>query len=234
MAISASPDSIPQVVACLESIDALLDGAQDGLKWFNWLYLGVTKAVYERIQSGAFNSLDSTAFLTELDVEFANLYLAALRQWLATGRTHGCWQVLFTRRAESALARLQFALAGVNAHINHDLSIAIVSTCARLGIDPLRGGPHYTAYTELNTTLDALIDGATRELMVRLPGNALPSLAALEQTLAAWSVSISRDLAWTNAGVLWRIRDEPLFANRFTDLLDNSAKVAATALLMPL
>src|SRR6185312_1067375 len=44
-AIAARPvTTIPDVIASLEAIDALLPDT-DGLKWFNWLYLTVTKAV---------------------------------------------------------------------------------------------------------------------------------------------------------------------------------------------
>ena len=32
-------------------------------------------------------------------------------------------------RNQNKIARIQFALAGMDAHINHDLSLAIVATC---------------------------------------------------------------------------------------------------------
>jgi hypothetical protein len=41
---SAAPASIADVVAVMESIDAILPGS-DGLKWFNRLYLMVTQQV---------------------------------------------------------------------------------------------------------------------------------------------------------------------------------------------
>jgi len=34
---------------------------------------------------------------------------------------------------------IQFALAGMNAHINHDLPVAIVSTCTELASSPAAG-----------------------------------------------------------------------------------------------
>lgn len=56
------------------------------------------------------------------------------------------------RRSETAIARIQFALAGINAHINHDLPIAIVNS----RVAPQDGDVHYNDYTALNTTLIVL------------------------------------------------------------------------------
>ena len=73
------------------------------------------------------------AWLAELDVQFARLYLSALQGVLLRQQIPGCWRVLFGCRDQTSIARIQFALAGINAHINHDLSEAIVGTPARRG-----------------------------------------------------------------------------------------------------
>src|ERR1700736_1189152 len=99
----------------MESIDVTcIDG--DGLKWFNWLYLQVTKAVENRI---ALQGFSDPAWLAELDVQFARLYFGALEAELSGQPTPGCWRALFTSRSQTLIARVQFALAGINAHINH-------------------------------------------------------------------------------------------------------------------
>jgi len=100
-----------------------IDG--DGLKWFNWVYLQVTQAVEARVAGGGFT--DPT-WLAQLDVQFARLYFTALKSSLCGQPTSPCWQVLFTGRNQGAIARIQFALAGMNAHINHDLPEAFVTT----------------------------------------------------------------------------------------------------------
>ena len=48
---------------------------------------------------------------------------------------------------------VQFALAGMNAHINHDLPVAMVSTCAALGTSP--EDPHLADYQKVDQLLDA-------------------------------------------------------------------------------
>ena len=45
-ALATKPRSIAEVIGALERIDAICVD-HDGLKWFNWLYLRVTRAVSE-------------------------------------------------------------------------------------------------------------------------------------------------------------------------------------------
>jgi hypothetical protein len=140
---------------------------------------------------------------------------------------------LFGDRGLAAVARIQFALAGINAHINRDLPQAIVATCRATGTTPDRGGTHYNDYTALNSTLDSLIDAAKRTLNVRLPGGALPPVSHLEDTLAAWSVAAARESAWQNAGHLWQLRPMPLLGASFMDMLDGFTTVIGKTLLVP-
>src|SRR5580704_14721231 len=116
--------SIPEVLQLLLAIDATCDD-DDGLKWFNGVYLSVTQAVENRVNAGGFNDSD---WLAELDVQFAALYFNALYAALTGAPCPGSWQAMFSRRDQTDIARIQFALAGMNAHINHDLPFAIVST----------------------------------------------------------------------------------------------------------
>ena len=207
--------------------DTCIDG--DGLKWFNWLYLQVTQAVEARVASGGFND---PAWLAELDVQFANLYFSALESALLD-QSSPCWQALFERRNQVAVARIQFALAGINAHINHDLPPAIVATCQVTATSPQHGGKQYQDYTALNSNLDSLIESAKRTLHVRLLGDPLPTVSNLEDTIAAWSVSAAREAAWQNAELLWHLRAVPPLSATFMDTLDGLTTVAGKALLVP-
>jgi hypothetical protein len=228
-AVQNAPRSIPEVLQILQAIDTACVKA-DGLQWFNGLYLQVTQAVEARVAAGGFTD---PAWLAQLDVEFAGLYFAALKSSLAGQSTPACWQVLFDVRDQSAIARIQFALAGVNAHINHDLAEAIVATCQVTGTTPDHGGPHYLDYTALNSTLDALIESAKRALNVQLPGGALPPVSHLADTIAAWDVSAARESAWQAGEALWQVRAVPLLASRFMDMLDGFATVIGKGLLVP-
>ena len=221
------PQSIADAIQVLESIDALCED-RDGLKWFNWLYLRVTQAVASRAPE-----LADPAWLAALDVHFAGFYFDALQAWLSNEPTSGCWRVLFERRGQTRIARIQFALAGINAHINHDLCAAIVATCQATHSLPDHGGAHYLDYTNLNSTLDAQVDAAKQSLMIRLLGEILPPFSHVEDTLAAWSVTAAREKAWLNAEHLWRLRTLPSISGTFLDTIDGFTAVIGKALLVP-
>jgi hypothetical protein len=228
-AVQATPQSIADVLKTLQTIESTcVDG--DGLKWFNWLYLQVTQAVAARVAAGG---LTDPQWLSQLDVQFATLYFSALRSSLSGEALPACWGVLFENRNQAAIARIQFALAGINSHINHDLPEAIVATCQVTGTTPDHGGTHYNDYTALNSTLDGLIEAAKRTLHVRLLGGPLPPISHLEDMIAAWSVSAARESAWKNAEYLWLVRATPWAVSGLLDSLDGLATVISKALLVP-
>jgi hypothetical protein len=231
LAIAAKPvNTIPDVIAALEAIDSLLP-VTDGLKWFNWLYLTVTKAVDTNIGAGTWRN---PTWLTQLDVVFAGLYLSALAEWLTPGETAPiCWCVLFEARDDAKLARVQFALAGINAHIDHDLSEAVVETCRQFNIAPVRQSPEYLDYTQVNDILDPIVDQAKAQLLTGLLGDNLPSINLLENMLAAFGLRTSREAAWTNAEMLFQAEAIPGLGDRFLDGLDDAAALAARGLLAP-
>src|SRR5450432_2009998 len=167
--VQAAPQSVGDVIRTMQAIDAICSDG-DGLKWFNWLYLGVTRAVGARVDAGGFHD---AAWMAALDVQFAGLYFGALGSALSGEAPPQCWQVLFERRNWTVLARIQCALAGINAHINHDLPLAIVRT----GAAPVHGDAHYEDFTALNATLSTLVDAAKATLHVRLLGDLLPPVA---------------------------------------------------------
>ena len=221
-ALSPKPHAISEVIAILETIDSICVD-QDGLKWFNWLYLRITRQV-------ANGTYQDPAWLMMLDVKFAQFYFDSLEGWLTGGATAECWRVLLVQRDNARIARVQFALAGINAHINHDLCAAIVKTCEMMGTVPERGGVHYRDYTALNTTLSTQVDAAKQELMVRLLGDALPPVSHLEDTLASWSVTAAREKAWLNAQHLWHL---PALRGSLLNAIDGLTAVIGKTLLVP-
>jgi len=121
----------------------------------------------------------------------------------------------------------------MNAHINHDLPLAVVAVCQSTGTVPQHTTTQYQDFTALNTTLDSLIEAAKQTLNVRLLGDALPEASNLEDTLAAWSVAAAREAAWNNAELLWRLAGEALVSSAFLDTLDGLTTVASKTLLVP-
>jgi len=102
---------------------------EDGLACFNHLYREITAEVWERIQSNGFRSRE---FITKLDVEFAKRYFDAVLP-RADGRpVPESWRVVLDRRSDPEINRIQFAVAGVNAHVDFDLAFALLTTCRDL------------------------------------------------------------------------------------------------------
>src|SRR5262245_38617870 len=128
--VIGSVRAIGEVVAAMRRIDgALADG--DGLKWFNFLYLRVTEAVQAE---GAWQDLE---FLQRFDVRFAQLYFEAVVNWEGNrSLTPHAWRPLLRSRSDVSVSRLQFALAGMNAHINRDLAVALNDLAAHDGDFP--------------------------------------------------------------------------------------------------
>jgi hypothetical protein len=228
-AVQTTPQTIADVVAIMQAIDShCING--DGLKWFNLLYMQVTQAVESRVNPNGFLN---PAWMAALDVDFVGYYFRALETSLGGQSAPGCWQALFARRNQTELARIQFALAGMNAHINHDLPQAVLALCRADQIEPKHGTPQYTDFTALNSTLDGLIHQAEIDMHLRLLGDALPPVSDLDNKIAAWSLSTSREVAWDNAELLWRLADIPPAFNTFLASLDVTTALASEALLIP-
>src|SRR5215469_17914165 len=119
IASNADFKTIADVIAAMQSIDALLP-EHDGLKWFNKLYLMVTDDVNAKPPGGAWQS---PSWLEHLDVVFARFYFNAVADFLAGRDIPSSWSALFDARFKAGIDRIQFALAGMNAHINHDLAL---------------------------------------------------------------------------------------------------------------
>jgi hypothetical protein len=59
--------------------------------------------------------------MSQLDVTFAGLYFDAVEAAGDPAAVPLAWRPLIEERGQPAIEPIQFALAGMNAHINHDL-----------------------------------------------------------------------------------------------------------------
>ena len=159
----SAPATVDGVIARLREIDASLP-VGDGVAVFNRLYLTVTErigAIIEKPGTDAITFRDPAA-MTDLDVRFANLWLSAYDAD-ASGRTvTPGWRPLFQARG-AGLFPVQYALAGMNAHIEHDLAIAVVGTCRARGLEPEDVHGDY----ELVNKVLAQVEGADPALLPR-------------------------------------------------------------------
>ena len=219
---------VADVIARMESL--LLPLARnDGVACFTRLYLTFTRGVQERLAQAAF---DHPTFLSALDVRFADLFLAAAEA-RAIPRA---WAPLFESRARRGIAPLQFALAGMNAHINRDLPIALVETCREQGVSLADGSPQHADYLRVNALLASVESRIKQEYLTGFLHDLdrlVHRVHRLDDVAAMWNVVRARDAAWTNAQALWALRDEPELSARYLTTLDRTVGLAGRGLLVP-
>jgi hypothetical protein len=226
------PASVDDVIGLMGALEGALP-RDDGVVHFLRLYRAVTEAVEAAVRPGG--DYADTRFVRWLDVVFANLFFRALRD--ATDRRPGvpkAWVPLLEARSRPGVLPIQFALAGMNAHINRDLPFALVETWAALDLEPRRGSDQYDDFTRLNGLLELTEARVKAELVSGSLGHVERSLGRADDVVAMWKVGRARDAAWVNGETLWALRGLPKLRAEYALTLDRLVGFAGRGLLRPL
>ncbi|MFZ1880954.1 MAG: DUF5995 family protein [Gaiellaceae bacterium] len=230
----ATPGSLAEVIARMQSTLGPLPKG-DGVACFTRLYLSVTEGVQERLAGFVFAD---PAFLSRLDVIFAGLFFTALDEASAKG-AHGvphAWAPLVEERSAHGIAPLQFALAGMSAHINRDLPVALVTTCTELGIELEEGSPQHRDFEHVNTVLadvEARVKAEYLTGVLHTLDRLIHRVDRIDDVVAMWNVSRARDAAWANAQALWALRGQPELEASYLAALDRMVGLTCRGLLVP-
>jgi hypothetical protein len=217
-------------IARMQQIDAALP-ASDGLACFNHMYLGVTQQVKTQVTAGFFAD---AAFLERLDVVFANIYFAAVNAVVeAPANLPAAWAPLIQCRTDPGIYPIQFAIAGMNAHINHDLPIAVVQTCVDLGTAP-DDGSHHDDYQKVDALLDAAETSVRQSFETAAERDADQRAQAIVNLICNWSINSARDVAWDTALALWASRGVAMVEDLFMNGLARTVAMASHCLLVAL
>jgi hypothetical protein len=185
-----APATIDEVLAVMQQIESVLADT-DGLKWFNRLYLTVTQQV--DLHAG----WQDTTWLLALDVIFAGMYLSAVKGYLdGDASTPSSWRALMDARRTPGIDRIQFAVAGMNAHINRDLALALLATDAQQNVTPAIGSPQHVDYEAVNGLLSAVMPKELTMLATDTLGVLAEDTGKVGRLLAFWDLCRARDLAW--------------------------------------
>jgi|SRR5579875_4232482 len=224
----APATTIDEVIARLRAVNSQLPGT-DGVACFNRMYLEVTLGVAEHVENGAF--ADPT-WLSRLDVVFANRYLAATDAGapLSPGQPSP-WQPLLEARSNAGIEPIQFALAGMNVHINFDLPLAVVATCTELGTAPT-DDDHHADYQRVDQLLDAAEQSVRESFESSAARQADQHVAAVTNLVCNWSINEARDIAWDTALALWAVRDNGEATKLLVAALGRMAGLASRMLLV--
>jgi len=192
--IVSGPDAttVDEVLAKMRQIDAAL-ADNDGLKWFNRLYMMVTQEVDLRPAA----MWKDAVWLDRLDVVFAGLYFKAVASFVSqSADAPNAWDALMEARFRGGIDRVQFALAGMNAHINHDLALALIATNQQSNINPNRLSPQYVDYDSVNQLLRDVTPRALNVLATGILGQLAQDTGKIGRLLAFWNIVKARNLAW--------------------------------------
>jgi hypothetical protein len=229
-----SPGSIAEVIARMQSTLGPLPKG-DGVASFTRLYLAVTEGVQRRLTGFAFAD---PQFLARLDVVFADLFFTALDAAAAKNARDlpQAWAPLVQSRSAHGIAPLQFALAGMSAHINRDLPVALVATCTELGIGLEAGSPQHKDFEHVNTVLaevETEVKGQYVSGVLHTLDRLIHRVNRIDDVVAMWNVGRARDAAWANAEALWALRDQPELSGSYLLALDRMVGLTCRGLLVP-
>jgi hypothetical protein len=236
--MSTQPEAAPPTGPPVSSIEEAIDRMQaiaaslpeaDGLACFNRVYLDVTRQVQARTTQGFFSD---QAFLSRLDVVFANFYFDAVDAAVdQPDNPPAAWAPLVETRRDSRIFPIQFALAGMNAHINHDLPLALVHTCSELNMAPDQGTVH-ADYQRVDGLLDA-VDESVRQSFESAARQRDDTRAQTVLNLVCnWSINSAREAAWDTALALWRARHIDAVEDLISGALARTVAMASRCLLV--
>jgi hypothetical protein len=223
------PTTVPDVVARLTEIDDEL-AADDGVAVFNRVYLTVTERVAALLEQGG--GFVDDAFMADLDVRFARLWLLAYDAAQAGEAVPRASRPLFESRHRPGILPIQHALAGMNAHIEHDLPLAMVSTCQARGASLLERDVR-ADYLAVNQVLASVESEIRRSFLDEVSQAVDDRLAPVAHLVSAWNIETAREVAWTSAETLWSLRRTTLLRDRFLEALAHTVGMGSRVLLTP-
>jgi uncharacterized protein DUF5995 len=221
------PGSIGAVIGKLETIQSIMDElppspAANRVAAFNQLYWTITKRVEGALRTG----VNSPEFLELLDIEFARRYFSALHLWnLDDEQTPDVWEVLFKRAGDVRMSRLLAAMLGVNAHINHDLALALIATWNETGaptddvIDPDYLLVNQIFYEEI----PPLRRGFSNQWQMEIDQFVGP----LDDWSQCMLVTVTRARAWDQGRRLWELREDADDFEQARCAMDKAASLVA-------
>ena len=224
------PTTVEGVLTRLREIDATLP-AEDGVAVFNRMYLAVTERIAGIIADPPpdrtwFRDVDTMA---ELDVGFANHWLAAYDEDAAGRTVAAAGRPLFELRGAGRLP-VQYAVAGMNTHIEHDLPIAVVDTCRARGLEL----DHLHADYETVNRILAEVESSIRRSFLDAGGRSVDDrVGPVVHVISTWNIDKARDVAWVTAQTIWALRRTGFLRDGFLDCLGRTVGMTSRALLVP-
>jgi hypothetical protein len=201
-------------------------GEGDGIVCFSGLYRTITQTI-------DVTPYEDRDFLVRLDLEFARRYFDALGAYAVDRSTAPRpWRMLFDARSNPEIERVQFAAAGVNAHINYDLAAALLATWVDFPPDGARRRDYDTVDAAFAKHMDEL-----RNFYDAPFGSETFNKTALDRLANAISdllVKGTRANAWDCAMRVWTSQDQDRARRLMLAELGLGTSLLQRAVLLPL
>jgi hypothetical protein len=118
----------------------------------------------------------------------------------------------------------------MNAHIEHDLPLAVVSTCRARGLRP---EDVRRDYETVNLVLAQVESPIRRSFLDAIGRQADDRIGPVVHLLSTWNIDKARDLAWVTAETIWALGRTSPVRDRFLDGLAHTVGMTSRALLTP-
>lgn len=230
--------SVPTDFACATDINGVLERMSsieaalphdDGVAYFNRMYREVTRLVQEAVAAHEFVAAQ---FLERLDVHFGNYFFAAYADAEAGAPVAPAWAPLFDARRRPDTHPIQFALAGMNAHISHDLAFAVVDTCHEVGVVPVDDGPEHRDFTRTNEVLGDAADEIKGWFLSGIVAVVDEVAGKLDDGVAMFAIHLARAAAWETSEMLWNLADNPRMDQLFRGGLARTVELTSRGILL--
>ena len=142
------------------------------------------------------------------------------------------WAPLFEHRNREGISRIQFALAGMNAHINHDLPLAVITTAAEHGLRPFGDCAFERDFFRVNDVLQSVQAKVKTWFEIGIAGEIDRALGDVDDAISMWCIHGARRAAWDAAAILWRLREHPQLRADYEVALASIVNLAGRAVLI--
>lgn len=201
----AVPGCPAPTLACVDDLlDRLdtqwraLDAACDHRVVFSRSYFRITQELRADLAADRPELFRHREWMILLITEFSNSYFAAYEGWEAGAAIPGAWQVTFDAAARDDVSAGQDVMLASNAHVQHDLPLALAEMGLRTPEGESRKGDHDAVNTVNTRLFDELEDEYAERYdpsftLIDMKPLPLDELGAME------AVKVWREGAWRSA-----------------------------------
>lgn len=220
-------ETVDDVASGLEAVEVCCLPRRDLRGVFATAYLHITRQIQTHLEARGFKDAEWTRRYL---ICFGNLYRSALLDYERGETDHipKSWRIAFDAAKKREGLVIQHLTLGINAHINHDLPLALIEA----GIDPGRPD-RYADHTTVNTVLEASTDGLKRnvaEMYAPVLHRFDRLFGRLDDEITNFSIPKAREHAWRFAVAIAAAPSDDA-RDRLHEMLDDQAAVLGRLVL---